>query len=527
MEKEIKEDPLLKNVYLKPLLLSRFSKEETIKLWTLYFKDSVIVAVRNYIIKHALSIEINLQLNELAYNYEHKIESFKHWAPFLIKAFDWLNIYGMVPWRMIEVNGIHKPEIPEIGTGELAMLFDEKTNMSYPVWIENDFELRKNEGFKSVYKRIMETNFRVTEGQNKKHMASIMNYQSNMALLIQDFYDFQEIKENLMVSDFNSSHPVFFVSKDQVKPAWKEMTDAQIFDPHAPDPLIDMAETYNRHFYEKVDELSKLANMPMGIKEFGRIDWNEGKGSVLRNRRFYDLKALPSGSKVDKQGQHVTTINYWEAIKSYQMKVCSLFSVQWIHLFGGIDILHKKSSIATANLSELRSTITNVRKEIEELVRDIYLKVYNTVDTTQTIINVIKLSRMTNSGELTTEDNEFLKKVKENASEINMPTLIFGSNTFIDNVNVQEMLLMYTAGVVTLEEARRLIVEKLNIKLDVDLDKADERELLKKVKVENETPEVHPKKKKEEEKKEEPKKEEPKKRPTGEKKNEERRKIKG
>ncbi len=494
MDSETKEDPLLKNVVLKPQLLSKFSKEETIKLWTLYFKDPVIVAVRNYILKHALSSEINIELDEMTYNYDLKVNSFKHWTPFLIGAFDWLNVFGMVPWVMTESNGIQKPEIPEIGTGDLAILFDDKEMRSYPVWIENEFEIRKSDTFKSLFNKIMKTNYRVTEGQNKKHTASIMSYQSTMALLIQDYYDFQEIKENLMVADFNSSHPVMFVSKDQVKPAWKEITDEQIFNPYQKNTLDIITEEYNKHFYQSIEELVRNANVPLGIQELGRVELNEGKGSVLRNRRFYDLKPLPSGSKIDRQGLHTAVINYWEAIKNYQMKVTSLFSVSWLHLFGGIDILHKKSSIATTNLSELRSTIINVRREMDELVKDIYRKVYSEVDFLKTKVNVMKLTEMEKDRIEDSEGNKFLKGLtSKNLFELGIPKLVFESNSFIDNVNVQEILMMYTSGILTNEETRGLFIEKLNIKLDTREDEenlnVDEgKEFVKKSKIEGGTP---------------------------------------
>lgn len=448
---------------MKPALFTKFSLIETFKLWVLYFKDPTIIAVRQYLVKTALSTDINLELSHYAHGYDFKVKSFAQWRKFLIQAFDWINIYGMVPWQMIEKEGLHIPEVPEIGTGSFAIIYDSDEKKSYTVWVDTEFKVETNDTFDSLFRKSLKSNYRVTQGTDRNFTATVMSFQSPLASIMEEFYHNYELKDNMLTSDWNASHPVSFVNKEYKKPVWQELTEEQLIDPFSQSTLDYITEQYNKHYEEQLEKLTNMANKPRSLYEMPKVNLHEGLQSVYKNRRFYDMQPLPFGSTIETQNSYTNTADYWKALKIYQTRVCSLFGVSWMDVFANTEYENKPTKQKSTNVVELRDIITNVRKEIDQLVKSIYKNVYSTIDYLETKNNILRLSKF--KKEL--EDNEvkvFIKYLKTNIDNINVPDVVFGHNPFIDDISIEEILSMVEGGLISANDARTVIEKKFDIK---------------------------------------------------------------
>lgn len=443
------------------------------KLWNWYHhNDHFIRSVRTFLFKYIFDGEFNVEFPRNIPYYEMKANSSSEWKNFMSDAFDWINIFGFVPWyyAMSPQRRLF-PVTPAFGTGEFV-LYRKKNTREYQIgWVENDLKRRieRSVGFhhqqniSNFIRRIEDSGFRVSWTHQTRPKSCFPVFTSDLSTIFEKYLDVEEVRTNLLVADYNSSHPYSLNFINEKPKTTSEISEADMLrDTGELD--IDLINQSRYTIMKKEFSKQQKAVEANDMTSVRMLTGPQGENTqTYIDRKHIDFDIAPMGITSGVTQNFNVIARYSDLKKLYEEAVSSIFGLKRTQVSGEYTFTSNKIESKTSQ-TDLETTMSHFRTMLNEVANDVYNKTFLNYDKKLVGFFIVKKS-----------GNEEMKKIiekirrKGGLENVVSPVKLvvnFGEQLTKQELKLSELTGLFNVGVLDLKEIRSILIDNFNFGID-------------------------------------------------------------
>ena len=364
-----------------------------------YFrKDSWISYCRNYIFQRVFKGDIKIKWGKgvlkdksLTPKLETQTMTLEELIQMLMTALDWKKLYGMCPYRIVELpNGLKRAFIPQIGTGCFYQVFNPllcKPHVFYILkskFVSPSMEFTDQKKFLQAVEE-SEMYVYVWPGFDPSYVEN--DYNSEVAKIYEEYLLKNKFLDNTIYADDQATHPLILTKSKMLDKSIESYTERETY---LEAGIVDIPGPEERRTYLKdtyrskqIKNISSRENMQkIGIRDSVRQKMEENSKNIINERQprylANSIMALPVNEDIANIPIPKPQIKIFEMLDLYRNEVCLIMGLNRTLVEGQF----KKETISSNELlkQNLRTVINNHRLDAQTFFQDVYFNMYGQDD---------------------------------------------------------------------------------------------------------------------------------------------------